>query len=234
MKKIINSFVAGVFLLGVATPKLSFFWDKKEEKVQERVEQEIQSSNPGIGAQENTKERERNFVGTRAAIGLGKVISIDETNIVITANENTYTVQTDTKTQFRRNYWGKSSLDEIAVGSSIRVIGKWQDQERTRIRAVIVRNLSLQKRYGVFFGVVTEMGEGSFKIQSVQRGEVQVLISAETYLVNRLMEDINFSDIEVGHRVRIKGTWDETNSILEGVTQIKDFSIPLIEVIPEE
>jgi len=35
------------------------------------------------------------------------------------------------------------------------------------------------------------------------------------------------SDIEVGHRVRVKGIWDLTNKTISEVTQIKDFSIPI-------
>jgi hypothetical protein len=34
------------------------------------------------------------------------------------------------------------------------------------------------------------------------------------------------ADIQIGHRIRVKGIWDITNKTISEVTQIKDFSIP--------
>lgn len=226
-KKLLNTILAGVFIFGVSIPKLSLFWDKKETKIQERIEENTQEGNPEIGIQENSKNRIRNFIGTRAAIGTGKVVSKDGSTLTIVSNENTYTVLTDDKTQFRRLYWGKSSLEEISTNDMVKVIGKWQNEERTQIKAILIRNLSIQKRHGTFFGVVKSVGGDSLVIQTVQRGEITVKVTDTTKLVSRVMDEIVFSDIEVNHRIRVKGTWDKANSTLTEVTQIKDFSIPV-------
>jgi hypothetical protein len=227
-KKLLNTVLAGVFMFGVATPKLSLFGINREAKNQERIEENTQVGNPETGNLENAKNRIRNFIGTRAAIGTGKVVSKDGSTLTIVSNENTYTVLTDDKTQFRRLFWGKSSLEEISINDMVKVIGKWQNEEKTQIKAILVRNLSIQKRHGTFFGVIKSVGENSLIIQTAQRGEITVKVTDTTKLVNRVMDEIVFSDLQVGHRIRVKGTWDKANSTLTEVIQVKDFSIPLI------
>lgn len=226
-KKLLNTILAGAFFIGVATPKLSLFGTNREDKIQERIEENVQVENPDLGVQENAKNRIRNFTGTKVALGSGKVVSIDGSTLTITSENNTYTVLTDTKTQFRRLFWGKSSMEEISVNDLVKVIGKWQNEEKTQIKATLIRNLSIQKRHGTFFGVVKSIGEKSFVIQTAQRGEIIIEVSDTTKLVDRVMDEIVFSDIKVGHKIRIKGVWDKANSTLTEVSQIKDFSIPV-------
>ncbi|MFH1971011.1 MAG: DUF5666 domain-containing protein [Patescibacteria group bacterium] len=227
-KKLINLVLAGAFFVGVSIPKLSLFWGKKEKSVPERVEKNLQVENPDLGVQQNIKERVRDFVGTRAAIGTGKVVAIDGEAITVVKDDKTYTVITDSGTKFRRKFWGNSSLSEISVNDLVHIIGKWQNEERTQIRAILIRNLSVQKRYGVFFGVITSVNESSFVMESVKRETQSVTISDTTKIVDRVMTPILLSDIEIGHRVRVKGTWDNVNSTIADVVQIKDFSIPVI------
>jgi len=226
-KKLINTIMAGAFFVGVATPKLALLGTNKASNSPNRIEENVQVENPEIGNQENSKSRVRSFTGTRAAIGTGKVVSKDGSSITVISNENTYTVLTDDKTQFRRLYWGKSSLEEISINDMVKVIGKWQNEERTQIKATLVRNLSIQKRQGTFFGVIKSVNGNSFVIQTAKRGEIVVKVSDTTKLVNRVMNEITFSDLKVGHRIRVKGTWDKANSTLTEVAQIKDFSIPV-------
>ena len=65
-------------------------------------------------------------------------------------------------------------------------------------------------------------------MESVKRETQSVTISDTTKIVDRVMTPILLSDIEIGHRVRVKGTWDNVNSTIADVVQIKDFSIPVI------
>ena len=78
----------------------------------------------------------------------------------------------------------------------------------------------------MFFGVVTSVSDSGFVIQSAQRGNLTVSISDTTNIVNRIMDVITLSDIEVGHRVRVKGTWDSVNLTITDIVQVKNFSIP--------
>ncbi|MBU0998419.1 hypothetical protein KJ570_02745 [Patescibacteria group bacterium] len=227
-KKTINLFLAGAFFVGLSTPKLAFFWDKKEKKVPVGIENNLQIENPDLGVQQNIKEKVKNFTGKRAAIGTGEVVAIGDETLTIVKDEKTYTVITDSKTKFRRKFWGTSSLNEISINDLVSVVGRWQNEERTQIKAMIVRNISVQKRYGVFFGVVTSVTDSGFVIQSAQRGDQTVSVLDTTKIVDRVMSVISLSDIEVGHRVRVKGTWDNVNSTISDIVQIKDFSIPVL------
>ena len=227
-KKLINLVLAGAFFVGVSTPKLSLFWDKKEKNVPERIENNLQVENPDLGVQENVKERVRDFTGTRAAVRTGKVVAIDGETLTVVEDEKTFTVLTDTNTKFRRKFWGTSSLNEISINDLVSIVGRWQNEERTQIKATMVRNISVQKRYGVFFGVVTSVTESGFVIQSAQRGNLTVSVLGTTNIVNRVMSVIILSDIEVGHRVRVKGTWNNINSTISDTVQVKDFSIPVL------
>jgi len=228
-KKTINLFLAGAFFVSISTPRLALFWDKKEKKVQPRIENNLQVENPDLGAQQNIKGKIRNFTGKRVAIGTGEVVGIDGESLTIAKDEKTYTVIIDSKTKFRKKFWGNSSLEEVSINDLVNVVGRWQNEEKTQIKAVIIRNISVQKRYGVFFGVVTSVTESGFVIQSAQRGNLIVSVSGTTNIVNRVMSVIPISNIKLGHRVRVKGTWDNLNSTISNTIQVKDFSIPTIE-----
>jgi len=227
-KKLINIALAGALFVGVSTPNLSLLFGRGEDKIQDRVEQNIQVANPDLGVQQNVKDRVRTFTGTRAGIKEGKVVAIDGVNLTVVENDMTYTVLTDSSTKFRRKFFGNSTLSEVSVNDLVSVFGRWQNEEKTQVRAMIVRNISVQKRYGVFFGVVTSINDDGFVVESAQRGEQTVSVVATTALVDRVMNEISLLDIKVGHRVRVKGTWDSANSSITDVIQVKDFSIPIL------
>lgn len=166
-------------------------------------------------------------IGKRGWIEKGEVTVISGSTLTVTKEGVTYTVNTDDKTIFRRRFGGKSSFDEISVNDTVNVLGKWQNEEKTQILATHIRDLSIQKRHVTFFGTVRTETATTLILTTVNRGEQTVTISALTKLVNRKMEEIKMSDIQIGHRIRVKGIWDLTNKQVSEVTQIKDFSIPV-------
>ena len=166
-------------------------------------------------------------VGKRGWIEKGTVTAISGSILTVTKEGNTYTVNTDDKTNFRRRFGGKGQLSEISVNDTVNVLGKWQNEEKTQILATHIRNLSIQKRHATFFGTVKTKTDSSLVLTTVNRGEQTVTIGTSTKLVNRKMEEIKMSDIQIGHRIRIKGIWDIANKTISEVIQIKDFSIPL-------
>lgn len=180
------------------------------------------------GLQKQLEKRLEKITGRRAVIAKGEVTTKEGTTLTLRQDGKNYLVLTDGKTQFRRKFWGKSSLEEISVGDLITVIGRWTNEERTEIKAVLIRNLSVQKRAGVFFGEVKSVGENSLVIAAAKRGNLTVTVDASTKLVNRKMETIMLADIKPGHRVRVKGLWDSTKKTITEVKQVKDFSIPLV------
>lgn len=166
-------------------------------------------------------------IGKRGWIEKGEVTAISGTTLTVTKNSVPYTVNTDDKTIFRRRYGGKSQLSEIAENDTVNVLGKWQNEGKTQILATHIRDLSIQKRHATFFGTVRTITGTTLILTTVNRGEQTVTISSSTKLVNRKMEEIAMSDIQVGNRVRVKGIWDLTKKVVSEVTQIKDFSIPI-------
>lgn len=180
------------------------------------------------GLQRLLEKRLEKFTGKRAVITTGKVVAKEGTTLTIIRDGENYTVLTDEKTQFRRKFWGKSSLEEISVGDLVNIIGKWTSEEKTEIRAILIRNLSVQKRRGVFFGKIKSVSGSGFVMETAKKSELAVTIEASTKLVNRKMEVITLADIKVGHRVRVRGLWDSTKKTITEVKQVKDFSIPVI------
>jgi hypothetical protein len=168
---------------------------------------------------------------TRAAIGIGSVTAINGTTLTVLGKDGkTYTVQTDDKTQFRRHYWGKGSLTEIQIGDSVSVMGKWTDDAHTIIQASFVRDVSIQKFLGVFFGTVQSLTGSGWVMTTIGRGNQTVTVSSSTKFINRKGQIIAQSDIAVGHRIRIRGLWDRTANTITEVKEVKDFNLPVIAV----
>lgn len=166
----------------------------------------------------------------KATLGKGQVTAKSGTSLTVVNDGKVYTVATDEDTQFRLRFWGKGSFDAIAVGHSVNVVGRWQDDAHTGILAKQVRDLSLQKRFGVFIGEVKSLLSNGWVMSTVsdKRKDQTVTVSASTKFVNRKEQSINQSDVVVGQKVRVKGLWDsEANTVIE-VTAVKDFSLPAV------
>ena len=175
---------------------------------------------------EKVKEFKDRVFG-KIAVGKGTVSAIADNNLTITKDGKTYTVNTYEQTKFRRKYWGKSDISEINVGDTLNIIGKWQDEAKTTIQALLVRNLSIQMRYGVFFGTIKAMTGNDFTLETVGRGTQTVTVDSNTKYVNRKEETITLEDLQAGHRLRVRGLWNAKNSTITELTKVKDFSLPL-------
>lgn len=157
-----------------------------------------------------------------------KVISKDATSITVDSEGTSIKVTYDANTHFRRKFWGKSTFAETSIGDSVDVIGRWTNEEKTQIKAVLIRNLSIQKRYGVYFGTVKSTNDTGFVITTIRKGEETVTVDPSTKLIDRTEEAITISDIDIGHRIRVKGLWDAINFTIKDVKEIKDFNLPEI------
>lgn len=162
----------------------------------------------------------------RAVILDGTISGKSGTTLTVTKDSNTYTVNIDSKTQLRRKFWGKATLDEIQIGDIVNVHGKWVDSGKTTIQAVLIRDESIQKRFGVFFGTITSISGSGFVMDTITRGSQTVTVSSTTKLVNRKGEVITQSYIILGHKVRVKGLWDNKANTITEVMQVKDFNLP--------
>lgn len=169
----------------------------------------------------------------RAAVGQATLSTKSGTTLTVTTKDGkTYTVNTDTSTQFRRRFWGKSSLDEMTVGDTLDIIGQWTDDAHTSILAKLVRDTSIQKRFGVFFGTVTSVSSTGWVVQTINRGSQTVTVTGSTKFINRKGSAITQADIVVGHKVRVRGLWDNKSNTITGVTEAKDFTLPVVSATP--
>lgn len=226
-----------VFVIGLLLPvsvSAESIQDARENlrEARKEVREERKDLLETIRARVNSKTGEvKDFLGAgRAAIGSGTITAMTDTTLTVEKDGKTYTVNFDANTQIRRRFWGKSELSEFSVGNVVNVIGHWADDAHTTINAKLIRNISIQKRYGVFFGEVKSLTSGGWVMstKSDKRADQTVTISASTKLVNRRQETITQADVKVGHRVRVKGLWDRSQNTVTEVVQVKDFSLPPI------
>lgn len=155
-----------------------------------------------------------------------EITAISGSTLTVSFNGKSYTVNTDANTHFQRHFWGKSSLSEFTVGDKVNVQGKFIDDTHTTVLARLVRNLSIQKRYGVFFGTVTVKNADNFVMSTVNRGNQTVYVIATTKFIKRNQTGMTFADLKVNDRVRVRGLWDKTLSKITEVKEVKDFSLP--------
>ncbi len=170
----------------------------------------------------------------RISFGSGKLTAISGTTLTVEKNGKSYTVLTGTfekcTTQFRRRFWGSSALAEFTVGDSVNVAGRFQNEEKTIIEACVVRDISIQKRFGVFVGEVTSLLSNGWVMNTVgeKRADQTVTVSSSTKYTNRKEQPIVKTDIKVGDRVRVKGLWNSSNNTVTEVKHVKDYSLPVV------
>lgn len=175
--------------------------------------------------------RIRNFIKKNFVFGArmeGTILSIGTSSLSVKDGDGkTYQVNILSTTNLVRAFGGKSSLSEFSVNDKIMVFGKFTDSTDTAINANTIRDLSIQKRWGVFFGQITVLNSNNFVMKTAERGNQTVYFGTSKF-VNRKEAIINYDDLKVGNRVRVKGVWDKTLNQISGVSQVKDFSLPVI------
>ncbi|MFA5770326.1 MAG: hypothetical protein WC894_02425 [Patescibacteria group bacterium] len=157
----------------------------------------------------------------------GNITIIGANNFSLSGEDGTFQINITDKTQILRKFGGKISLSEYSVGDEVVVFGKFTDDTKLIIDAKTVKNNSIQKRKGAFFGKVTVKNSDNFVMETLERG-TQTVYFGTAKIVDRRETNISYSDIKVGDRIRAKGVWDKTLNKISEVTQIKDFSIPVV------
>ncbi len=163
---------------------------------------------------------------TSAKLISARLTAINGTTLtVVGADGKTYTINTDGKTDFRRHYWGKSSISEMTVNDRLNISGKFADSGKSTVQATWVRDMSIMKRYGVFYGKVTALlSANSFTLNAVKRGPQTVTIDQNTKFTNKKNQTIAFTDVKVGDQLIVKGEWDMTAKTIVQVSTIRDSS----------
>ncbi|HUC95277.1 MAG TPA: DUF5666 domain-containing protein [Candidatus Saccharimonadales bacterium] len=183
----------------------------------------IKPINPNLG---KLRQIQLEFTNKRGELDNVKVTAKDASSITIDNGGVSVKVDVATNTHFRRKFWGSSDINEISVGDSVDVIGRWTNEGKTEINAVVIRDISIQKRFGEFFGTVKSITDTGFVMTTIQRGEETVTLDPTTKLINRKGQAIATSDIQVGQIIRVRGLWDSVNFTVTEVAEVKDFSLP--------
>lgn len=190
---------------------------RQELRVEERAARV--SSAPGLL---------RSFINKRATLPKTTLTSKTGTTLTVKGQDGKeYTVKTDTTTQLRRRFWGKATLDEMQINDTLNIIGKWLDEGKTQIQAVLIRDASIQKRNGVFLGTLKTVSGNTWTMDTQSRGTQTVTVSSITKFLNRKGEMITQSTVLVGHRVRVRGLWDNKANTITEVSEAKDFDLPV-------
>lgn len=163
----------------------------------------------------------------------GKITALTINQITVSADDGKkYQINITSQTKFRRKFWGTSKLSEFSVGDQIKAVGRFVVGSTDTISAVIVRNLSIEKRWGAYFGEITKKNDTNFIIKTEKREDLTVYFTSQTKFVSRDNKTINYKDVKTGDRVRVKGIWDGKLNKITEIDQIKDLSLPVISPTP--
>lgn len=185
----------------------------------------VESTRSGVKAE--IKDLRVTMKNKAARISGAVVSSVGTNTLSVTKEGKNLTVDISANTQLRRKFWGKATLSEFAVGDQVNIIGMWKDEGQSEITARLVRDVSIQKRHGVFFGTVTAVNSAGWQMEALNRGNQTVNVGTETKFTDRKEQTINQTDIKVGNKVRVRGLWDSKANTISEVITVKDYSIPV-------
>jgi hypothetical protein len=157
----------------------------------------------------------------------GTVASLGANSLTVTTATGTVTVNTQANTVFLRRFGGKSDLAEFSTGDQVTVIGKTAGTATTSIDARLIRNASIQKRYGTFAGTVQGVSTTGFTLQPDRRPSQSVTVTAKTKITDRQGKTLPQTSLAAGHRVRFHGLWDNKLNTVTEVAYVRDYSLPI-------
>jgi len=230
MKKTILGFMFLGILFSVILSPVSAESNDFGKNLEERINKIVGEATENGATPSELRKQIRKEVNEQKKEFLEEMKLIEGNSLTITAGEGKiYTVNVTDNTKLRRKFWGDTKLSEFSVNDKLHVVGKWTDDAKTKIDAYLIRNLSIQKRWGVFFGTVTQTNSDNLVLETSSRGK-QTVYFGTAKLVNRKNEGIKIDEIQTGHKIRAKGVWDSANDKIIEVTHIMDFSLPTIPV----
>ena len=171
-----------------------------------------------------------NLIGRFARIVDGSVSSISGSTLTVTKDGASYTVDASSA-KIRARFWGSLGLSDIVVNDQVSVWGTWTDNNKTSLKARLIRDLSIQRRHATFFGHVTAISGNTISVNTLRRG-AQTVTYISGPVVDRRQQTIALSAVSVGNLLRVRGIWDmKANTVTVDTSmmrnaQIKDFTLP--------
>lgn len=163
--------------------------------------------------------------GKTVRLGRATITAIGSSSITVTSNSKTYTVNITSTTNLRRHYFGRATLTEFSVNDLVDIVGLYTDDTGTTVNARLIRNVSIMKRRGVFFGTVSAKTDTTITLASKERGIQTVTVSSNTRYLNQKGTATTIATINIGDTIRVNGLWDKANNTITEITTIKDFSL---------
>lgn len=198
-------------------------------QVRKEVRQEIKEDRKELRQDVKTLKK---MVGTRQALVKATLTAkggdTAPTTLTVTKDGKTFTINVTANTQFRRRFGGKGSLMDLQINDIIDVTGKWADEAQTTIEAKVVRDESVQRRLAVFVGKVKTVSGSTIVIETVARGSQTITVGTTTKIISRKETPLLLADIKEGHVIRVKGLWNNQLNTVSDVSNIKDYSLPII------
>lgn len=111
-------------------------------------------------------------------------------------------------------YGAKAKLSEFSVGDEVVALGN-----------KLIRNMSTQKRRGVFLGKITSVSNVGFVLTPEKRPAQTVGVNLLTKYVGRGERPIVLKDIKIDDKVMVKGLWDSKLNTITEVTFVRDYSV---------
>jgi hypothetical protein len=196
----------------------------------------ILASNQPLFAQTPTitsRQEVRQEIQTLRQTLRGKVVRLNKATITaisgstltVTSGGKTYTVNTVTSTNLRRHFFGKAVLTEFSTNDQIDIVGTATDDTGMTVTARLIRDVSIMKRRGVFFGTISAVSGSTITLSTIERGTQTITVSPSTKYVNQKGNTTTLPEIKVGDKIRIRGLWDKTNNTITEVAEVKDFML---------
>jgi hypothetical protein len=215
--------------------------ERNEEREQER-EEVGPTGTPALSRIQKLKQQILERLRARfprllpAGFNRGEIISLSgitfPATVKVKHEGGEVTLKVTDKTKILRRIGGKASLSELKIGDIVSGRGVWEDDARAILDTRVLRDLSVEKRQGTFWGLVKSLGNDSLVFEVKNKGEIKVYVGSSTKIVDRQGKEIRFSDLKVNHRIRVTGLWDNSLKQVEAVKLIKDWSTGAIVQSP--
>ena len=127
------------------------------------------------------------------------------------ASSITWTVRTDSETNFIQKSGSDSDLGDISEGDYVSFSGALASGSSFTVTADVVKNWSLAENRLSLAGTVTDVDDSSFNLSTIARGNVTVRVNSDTDYTGNLEA---LGDVDVDAKVVAYGSYDPATKVL--------------------
>lgn len=128
----------------------------------------------------------------------------------------TWTVRTDSDTDFVRKSGSAADISDIDTGDYVSFSGNFAGSGAFTVDADVVKNWSLSENRTVFTGRITDVDDNDFTLETAGRGTITVETTSSTDYTGNIDA---FADLSANMRIVVYGSYDADSKVLTA-TQI--------------